>query len=101
MSNILSSIDDMRSIVRDMAEGMNILAENYSSILLIEEKMINIQKVVNDVRARSYMSQNLFEKSFENLKNMIMRIEDASSVSSETKNITKVGLDMPSHSRKS
>ena len=55
---------------------MNILAENYSSILMIEEKMINIQKDVNDVRARSYMAHNLFEKSFENLENMIMRIEN-------------------------
>ena len=55
---------------------MNILAENYNSILTIEEKMINIQKYVNDVRARSYMAQNLFDKSFENLENMTMRIEN-------------------------
>ena len=47
----MNSIDDMRSIVREMAEGMNILAKNYSSILTIEGKMINIQKVMNDVRA--------------------------------------------------
>ena len=32
---------------------------------------------------------------------MIMRIDDVSSVSSETKNINKVGLDMSSHLRKS
>ena len=63
--------------------------------------MINIQKDVNDVRARSYMAQNIFERSFKNLENIIMRIEDASSVSVETKNITKVGLDMLSHPRKS
>ena len=30
-----------------------------------------------------------------------MRTDDVSSVSSKTKNINKVGLDMPSHSRKS
>ena len=30
-----------------------------------------------------------------------MRTDDVSSVSSETKNINKIGLDMPSHSRKS
>ena len=82
MSNILNNIYGMRSIVRDMVEGMNILAKIYSSIQTIEEKMINIQKDVNDVRARSYMAQNHFERSFENLENIIMRIEDVSSVSS-------------------
>ena len=30
-----------------------------------------------------------------------MRIDDVSSVSSKTKNINKVGLDIPSHSGKS
>ena len=60
MSNILNNINDMRSIARDMAECMNILVENYNSILTIEEKMINIQKDINDVRTRSYMTQNLF-----------------------------------------
>ena len=65
MSNILNNIDDMRSIARDMTECMNILAENYNSILAIEEKMINIKNDINDVRMRSYMAQNLFEISFE------------------------------------
>ena len=100
MSNILNNINDMRSIVKDMAKGMNILGENYSSILTIEEKMINIQIDVNDVRERSYMAQNLFERSFDNLGNIIMRIEAASSVSSNTENITKVGLDMSSYQGK-
>ena len=54
MLNILNNIDDMRSIARDMAEGMNILVENYNSILMIEEKMINIQKDINDVNKIIY-----------------------------------------------
>ena len=82
MSNILNNIDDMRSIARDMAECMNILAENYNSVLTIEENMINIKNDINDVRTRSYMAQNLFERSFEIFESMIMRTEDTSSVSS-------------------
>ena len=97
MSNILNNIDDMMSIARYMVEGMNILAENYNSILMIEEKMIKIQKDINDVRTRSYMTQNLFE----NFESIIMRTKDASSVSSETKNILKVALDIPFHMGKS
>ena len=84
-----------------MVEGMNILAENYNSILTVEEKMINIQKDRNDVRTRSYMAQNIFERSFKNFENIIMRTEDVFSISSETKNILKVALDMPSHIGKS
>ena len=42
------------------------------------------------------MSQNLLEKCFEILGEMIMRSHDVSSTSSKTKNINKVGLDMPS-----
>ena len=91
----------MKSIARDMAEGMNILIENYNSILTIEEKMINIQNDINDVRTRSHMAQNLFGRSFENFENIIMRTEDASLVSLETKNILKVVLDMSYHMGKS
>ena len=47
------------------------------------------------------MSQNLLQKSFEILGEMIVRTEDVSSVSSKTKNINKVSLDMSSHSGKS
>ena len=47
------------------------------------------------------MSQNLLEKCFERLGEMILRSEDVPSVSSETKNINKVGLDMSSHLGKS
>ena len=101
MLNILNNIDDMRRIARDMAEGMSILAENYNSIMTIEEKMINIQKDINDVRTRSYMAKNLFKRSLQIFESMIMRIEDASSVSLETKNILKVALDMSSHMGKS
>ena len=97
MLNILNNIDDMRRIARDMAEGMSILAENYNSIMTIEEKMINIKKDINDVRTRSYMAKNLFKRSLQIFESMIMRIEDASSVSLDTKNILKVALDMSSH----
>ena len=76
---------------------MNSLAKNYNSLLSIEERMINIQKYINDLRTRSYIAQNLFERSFEELEFLIMRTKDISSVSSEAKNILKVDLDMSSH----
>ena len=63
--------------------------------------MINLQKDANNIRSKSYISQNLIEKCFEILEEMIMRTDDVSLVSSETKNINKVGLDMSSHSGKS
>ena len=84
-----------------MAEGMNVISENYNDLISIEEKVINLQKDINNIRSKSYISQNLLEKCFERLREMIMRIDNVSSVSSETKNINKVGLDMPSHSGKS
>ena len=84
-----------------MAEGMNMVSENYNALISIEEKVINLQKDINGIRSKSYISQNFFEKCFERLGEMIMRIDDVSSVSSETKNINKVGLDMSSHSGKS
>ena len=86
----------MRRIVDNMAKGMNILAENYNSLMTIEEKIINLQKDINDTRTKSYMAQNLLERSFEDLENLITRTEDVSSVSSETKNILKVDFDMSS-----
>ena len=85
----------------DMAEGMNIIAQNYNALISIEEKVINLQKDINDIRSKSYMSQNLLEKCFERLGEMIVRTEDVYSVSSKTKNINKVGLDMLSHWGKS
>ena len=51
---------------------MNSLAENYNSLLSIEERMINIQKDINDIRTRSYIAQNIFERSFEELEFLIM-----------------------------
>ena len=84
-----------------MAEGMNIIAENYNALISIEEKVINLQKYINDIRTKSYMAQNLLEKCFEEMREIIMRTEDVSLVSSETKNIKKVGLDMPYHPGKS
>ena len=98
MSN---NMEEMREIVADMAEGMNMISENYNDLISIEEKVINLQKDINDIRSKSYISQNILEKCFERLGEIIVRTDDVSSVSSETKNIKKVGLDMPSHSGKS
>ena len=98
MSN---NMEEMRDIVTDMAEGMNMISENYNDLISIEEKIINLQKDINDIRSKSYISQNILEKCFERLGEIIVRTDDVSSASSETKNIKKVGLDMPSHSGKS
>ena len=84
-----------------MVEGMNIIAKNYNALISIEEKVINLQKDINNIMSKSYMSHNLLEKCFERLGEMIVRSENVPSVSSETKNINKVDLDMPSHSGKS
>ena len=46
------------------------------------------------------MCQNLLEKCFERMGEIIVRTEDVSLVSSKTKNINNVGLDMSSHMRK-
>ena len=80
---------------------MNRIAENYNDLMLIEEKLINLQKYINNIRTKSYMAQNLLEKCFEEMGEIIVRTKDISSVSSETKNIKKVGLDMSSHPEKS
>ena len=80
-----------------MSERMNIISEKYNDLISIEEKVINLQKDINNIRSKSYISQNLLEKCFERLGEMILRSEDVPSVFSETKNINKVGLDMPSH----
>ena len=98
MSN---NMEEMRDIATDMAEGMNMISENYNDLISIEEKIINLQKYINDIRSKSYIFQNILEKCFERLGEIIVRTDDVSSASSETKNIEKVGLDMPSHSRKS
>ena len=98
MSN---NIQELCDIVIDMAEGMNVISENYKDLISIEENVINLQKDINDIRSKSYISQNLLEKCFERLGETIMRTDDVSSVFSETKNINKVGLDMSSHSGKS
>ena len=97
MSN---NMEEMREIVADMAEGMNMISENYNDLISIEEKVINLQKDINDIRSKSYIS-HILEKCFERLGEIIVRTDNVSSVSSETKNIKKVGLDMPSHSGKS
>ena len=98
MSN---NIKELRNISIDMVEGMNMVSENYNALISIEEKIINLQKDINDITSKSYISQNQLEKCFERLGEMIMRTDDVSSVSLETKNINKVGLDMQSHSGKS
>ena len=88
MSN---NFQKMRDIATDMAKGMNMISENYNAFISIEEKVINLQKEINDIRSKSYVSQNLLEKCFERLGEMIIRSDDVSSASSETKNINKVG----------
>ena len=72
-----------------MAEGMNIISENYNALISIEENVTNLQKDINNIRSKPYMSQNLIEKCFEKLGEMILRSEDVLSVSPETKNINK------------
>ena len=59
MSN---NIHDLRRIVIDMNEGMNIIVENYNALILIEEKVTNLQKDINNIRTKSYMTQNPLEK---------------------------------------
>ena len=95
------NMEEMRDIATDMAEGMNMISENYNDLISIEEKIINLQKCINDIRSKSYISQNIREKCFERLGEIIVRTDDVSLASSETKNIKKVGLDMPSHTGKS
>ena len=97
MSN---NVQELCDIAIDMAKGMNMVSEHYNALISIEEKVINLQKVINDISSKSYISQNLLEKCFERLGEMIMRTDDVSSISSETKHINKVGLDMSSYSRK-
>ena len=100
MSNTQYNIHDMRRIAGNMAEGMNVLVENYNFLITLEEKVINLQKDINDIRTKSYIAQNILEKSFEELENFKMRIEDVFSASSEAKHISKVDLDMPSQTGK-
>ena len=100
MSNTQYNIHDMKRIVGNMAKGMNVLVENYNFLITLEEKVINLQKGINNIRTKSYMAQNILEKSFEELENFKMRIEDVFSTSSEAKNISKVDLDMPSQTGK-
>ena len=78
MSN---NIQELLEIVIDMAEGMNIIAENYNVFISIEEKEINLQKDINNIRTKSYMSQNLLEKCFERIGEIIppLLLEDKSS----------------------
>ena len=64
MSN---NIQELRRIAIDMVEGMNLIVENYNSLILIEEKVINLQKDINNIRTESYMTQNLLEKCFEEM----------------------------------
>ena len=77
------------------------ITEKYNDLLSIEEKVINLQKDINEIRIKSYISQNLLEKCFERIGEIIVKTEDVSSVSLETKNIKNVGLDMSSHPGKS
>ena len=77
---MLNNIYELREITIDMAEGMNIIVEKYNALISIEEKVINLQKDINNIRSKSYMSQNLLEKCFERLGEMIVRSEDVPSL---------------------
>ena len=83
-----------------MVEEMNIIAENYNALISIEEKVINLQKNISNIRTKSYMTQNFLEKCFKEIGEIIMSTEDVFSFSSETKKSRRVGLDMPSHPEK-
>ena len=56
-----------------MAKEMNIIAENYNVLMLIEEKVINLQKDINDIKSKSYLSQNLFEKLEQKMFSQILQ----------------------------
>ena len=56
-----------------MAEGMNIIVENYNALISIEEKVTNLQKNINNIRTKSYMTQNFLEKCFEEMGEIIVR----------------------------
>ena len=75
---MLNNIQELRDIAIDMAEGKNMVSENYNALISIEEKVINLQKDINDIRSKSYISQNLHENCFERLGEMIMRTDDIS-----------------------
>ena len=64
---MLNNMEEMREIATDMAEGMHMISENYNDLISIEEKIINLQKDINDIRSKSYISQNILEKCFERL----------------------------------
>ena len=64
---MLNNMEEMRDIATDMTEGMNMISKNYNDLISIEEKIINLQKDINDIRSKSYISQNLLEKCFERL----------------------------------
>ena len=64
---MLNNIQELRRIAIDIVEGINIIVENYNSLISIEEKVINLQKDINNIRTESYMTQNLLEKCFEEM----------------------------------
>ena len=67
-----------------MTEGMNIIAENYNALISIKEKVINLQKDINNIKTKSYMSQNLLEKCFERIGEIIVRTKDVFPQSPQT-----------------
>ena len=54
MSN---NTQELRRIAVDMAKGINIITKNYNVFISIEEKVINLQKDINNIRTKSYMAQ--------------------------------------------
>ena len=52
MSN---NIQELRDITINMVEGMNVISENYNDLISIEEKVINLQKDINNIRSKSHI----------------------------------------------
>ena len=61
----------------------------YNNSQYISIKIINLQKDINDIRSKSYIYQNILEKCFERLGEIIVSTDDVSSASSEAKNIKR------------
>ena len=49
---MLNNMEEMKEIATNMAKGMNMIYENYNDLISIEEKIINLQKDINDIRSK-------------------------------------------------
>ena len=52
---MLNNIQEPQRIAIYMDEGMNIIAESYNVLISIKEKIINLQKDINNIRTKSYI----------------------------------------------